>query len=98
MATEKAPIVGSSASTSLPTLSVQDGTLPLTPGAQGMQTGTIDGHRQLQSPVSRSSSAGEDKMRECLMIRCFVLRGGPDLTVCDDDRLFGWSTLGEANR
>lgn len=64
MATEKAPIVGSSASTSLPTLSVQDGTLPLTPGAQGMQTGTIDGHRQLQSPVSRSSSAGEDKMRE----------------------------------
>lgn len=64
MATQKAPIVGPSTSTSLSTVPVQDDTLPLTPGAQGMLAGTTDGHRQVQSPVSRSSSAGEDKMRE----------------------------------
>ncbi|OXG23502.1 protein kinase A [Cryptococcus neoformans Tu401-1] len=64
MATQKAPIVGPSTSTSLSTVPVQNGTLPLTPGAQGMLAGTTDGHRQVQSPVSRSSSAGEDKMRE----------------------------------
>lgn len=64
MATEKAPVIEASASTSSSTVTGQGGTVLSALGTQGMLAAPTEGPRQLQSPVSRASSADEDRMRE----------------------------------
>lgn len=64
MATEKAPVVEPSASASSSTVTGQAGAVSSALGAQGMLAATTEGPGQLQSPVSRASSADEDRMRE----------------------------------
>lgn len=64
VATGKAPVVEPFASTSSSTVTGQGGTVSSALGAQGMLAATTEGPRQLQSPVSRTSSADEDRMRE----------------------------------